>query len=145
MRLVRYFDHGGSNHQLCARRQVRRTEIEIDVQLIAGQLPPFFHLRHQRCDARGDHVQLHVGMRRAIRRPVAAPLTPIVADRPFGDVELAFVNHLACAHRGTTDDHFEHAVVARRTPDHGQADLQLTGGQVRDGVVHSVDPCASDW
>ena len=80
-----------------ARRQLLGAEVEVDVQLVAGERPPLRRTGDQRHGPDVHDVELHVGMGRAVGRARAGPLVPRVADEADGQVELGDVEDLALA------------------------------------------------
>ena len=85
----RDLDHRRADGQTRAGRQVLAAQIEIDVQLIAGQGPALGVLRDQRRGAHVHHIELHLRMRPAIDAARAAAPAPRVADQPLDQIELA--------------------------------------------------------
>ena len=62
--LTRHFEQRCPNGQSRSRRQVRRAQVQVEVQLIAGERPTLPVLGHERNEACVDDVDLHVGVRR---------------------------------------------------------------------------------
>jgi len=93
-------------------------------------------LRDQRHGTRVHHVQLHVRMRRPVRRSLAAAYPPRIADQAFGDVEIAGVQFLAHAQIRAADNQLQLTSVARRLPDLLQPRLELRHRQMLDHGGH---------
>ena len=85
-------------------RQVGRRQVEVDVELVAGQRHPLRPVGHERGGPGVHDVELHLGVGGAVRRALAAPLEPGVADEPDLEVELPLAQHLALAGPGAPYD-----------------------------------------
>ena len=113
--LIGHLDHGGADPQPRAGRKVGRAEVEVDVQLVAGEGPALGRPGHEQCNACVHHVQLHVGVGPAVGGPAARAQRPGVADEALVDVELALGQDLALGDRRTPHDQLDAAVVGGRT------------------------------
>jgi hypothetical protein len=143
VRLGGHLDHRGSDRQPGARGEIALAEIEIDEQLIAREVPAALVLRQQCDHARVHQVQLHLGVRRAVGRALAAADLPAVADQAVGQIELPLLQDFALADLRPPDDHLQHATVCRRPADLRQPSFQFLGGQLLHGQ-HVISPARRD-
>ena len=118
-------DDRGTELEPRAGRQVRGAEVEVEVELVAGERAPFGVDGHQRGEAGVHQRDLHVGVRRAVAGLGARLPTPHVTDESLDEVELGRVEHLAFASCRTTDDELDRPVVGWRPADLGHAREQF--------------------
>ena len=124
-------DDGVADLQPRARRQLLRAEVEVDVELVAGERPAVTGAGDEGDRPGVHHVQLHLRVRRAVVQPPARTVLPRVADESDGHVELAAVEHLALADPRASDDHLQRAGADRGRPYLVEPGLQLLRGEVR--------------
>ena len=110
-------------------------QVEIEQQLVAGEGLALGVLGQELHEAVAHDVELHVGVRGAVRRTTAAAGGPRVADQALGEVEVADLQHLTASRRGPADDRAQRADLARGGVEHRQE-----VGQVRDGAVRAQHP-----
>ena len=85
VRLVGDLDHGVADGEAGASRQVVGADVEVDVELVAGQGPDVVVVTADEPGQPGvDDVELHVGMGAAVVGAPAAPHVPGVADDALG-------------------------------------------------------------
>ena len=102
--LVGDLDDGGAEGEAGAGRQVVGAQVEVDVELVAGQGPPVGVDRDQGRHPGVHEVQLHVGMGLAVVGAGAAPDPPAVAHQAVVEVEGALDQHLPLTRLGPADD-----------------------------------------
>src|SRR4051794_21921015 len=118
-------DHRLSDRQLRTRGHIRDAEIEIDEQLIAGQMPAALVLRDECHNPRVHQVELHVWMRAAVGGPPAAAMPPTIADETVDEIELPFGENFPLPPLRPPNDHLQHAIVGRRSIDLIEPRLEL--------------------
>ena len=104
--LVGHHDHGplgAADVELAPRGEVGVGEVEVEEHLVAGQHLALRVLGEELHEPVAHQVELHVGVRRAVRRPPAPARRPRVTDEALGDVEVADLQHLALPGRGSAD------------------------------------------
>ena len=82
-------------------------QVEVDVELVAGERPALAALRHERDGADVGERELRLRIRRTVFGAARASCPPRVADETFGGVERSLVEELALAHVGPTDDELD--------------------------------------
>ena len=112
--------------------QVLRAQVEVHVQLIAGERPPLGVLRDQGGRSRIHDIELHLRMRTPVGAARAAASAPRVARQPFGHVELPFLQHLSSVDGGASHDQRQHPFQFGGVLDVVEPGLELRGGQVGD-------------
>jgi len=123
MGLIGDLDDGAPERQARARREVALAQVQVEVELVAGQGPAVAGRAGQQLgDAGVDDVELHVRVRRAVGRPVAAPGTPRVTEQAILQVQRSLVEQLALVHGRPADDELDPTLVGR-----GAADLLQPG------------------
>ena len=88
MGLVGDLDDGRAEGEAGAGRRLLDAQVEVDVELVAGQGPPVGVDRHQGRHPGVHQVELHVGMGRPVLGAVAVPDPPAVADEAVVEVEV---------------------------------------------------------
>ena len=119
VRLVGDLDRCRAEHEPGAGREVVLRQVEVDVQLIAGERPPVGILGDEGDDPGVHHVELHVGMGRSVDGALAAPDVPRIADHATG-------RGRARPRRGS--------LARRGWPAHDQIDGAGIGGRLADVV-----------
>ena len=97
-----------------ARGEVVDAEVEIDVDLVAGERHALRRRRHQQRGARVHHRHLRLGIGRSGGPAPAAALTPVVADEALLDVDHHLCRDLPLLHCRAHDQQLDRALVARR-------------------------------
>jgi cation diffusion facilitator family transporter len=142
VRLVGNLDNRRAQGQPGAGLQVSGAEIEVDVELIAGQLAPGRVLGDEQGGAGVHDVQLHARMRRPIRGAAAGSLRPAVADEASLRVEGAFGEYLTLVDGGPAHDQLDRAAVPWRIPDVIEAGFQRDGTEMLHAAMMSRScPC----
>ena len=148
VRLRRHLDHGRAECESRAGRQVLLRDVEIDVELIAGESPALAVARGDEVDdARAHQRQLRLAVGRSVRGLRAAVRAPPVPDEALVEIEHALREHLALALGRAPHDQLDDALVSRRAPDLVEPGLELLGAQVlcdrrghRSAFYHAARP-----
>ena len=114
-----------SQPQPGTRRQIVHAQVQIDEQLVARERPAGGVLRDQGNRAAVHDVDLHLVMRRPIRRARALALSPVVPDEALGETQLSDLQHLAFRDRRPSDDQLHHTGVPGRLPNRVEPCIQL--------------------
>ena len=139
-----HFEHGRPDAEQGPRRKVVLADVEIDVQLIAGQTPAVGGAGHQ-CSHPGVHHR-HLG------QAAATALAPAVTDEPLFEVEHPLVELLAVIDCRAADDQLESAEVGGRIADVVEAGIEFGSGQmIGCELIHHIsfvalsEVCARNW
>ena len=116
VRLRGDLDDRRAHRQLRARRQVLSAQIEIDVELVAGERPAIRSLGDQRHHARVGERELHVGVAPAVLGARTAAHTPRVADQSLDQIELGLGDDLADIDGRTPDNELDCPAITRARP-----------------------------
>jgi len=100
----RDLDERAANTQLRTGRQIFEAKIEINVQLISGQLPSFRILRNERSHTRIHNVQLHF----RVRFPAQFP---VVTDKTVCNAEDTGIDRVPFTNIGALYDQSKHSAV----------------------------------
>lgn len=121
-------------------RQPGLAEVEIDVELIAGEGPPGAVAGHEVGHPGIHEIELHVRVCRPVVGAAATALAPRVTYHPVIRVELGLLEHLAFVLCGPAHNHGEGPVVTGRGNDGGQTGFELLTRSVQtlDGGVIGV-------
>lgn len=117
VRLAGDLDDGRSQGQAGAGRQVGDAEVEVSVELVTGQLTPVLVPGDEQRGPGVHHGELHIRMRRAIRRARAATKTPGVANEPGLRVECGFGEYFPLVHGRAAHDQLDRAAIEVEGPD----------------------------
>jgi len=90
---------------MCSSRKVLAAEVQIDVELIARELPPVTRLGQER-----DHPGVHHG---DLPRRITVVAQPYVANQADSGIKVCFHESLALVLPRTPNDEFDLAVVRR--------------------------------
>ena len=149
VRLVGDLDDGAADRQAGPGREVLFAEVEIDVELVAGEGAVVLGAAGDQSREPGvDDVQLHVRVRRAVAGPPAPAPNPGVADNAFGQRQLRDLEDLALVDRRAADDEVELAVVLRGVldvcePRLERLEIEMDGGDpVELHVGHGAHPAS---
>ena len=142
MWLIGDLDDRGAQLQASPRREVLRSEREVDVQLIAREWPSIPVAGDERGGARAHDVELHVGMGPTVDRTRGRPIEPRIADKPAHLVELGDLEHFTLIDSGTAHDQLQGSRVERRLPDARHAALELGRREMSHPPMFADDPCA---
>ena len=102
-------------------RQVGLRQVEVDVQLVAGERHPLRPVGHELGGPGVHDVELHLGVGGAVRRALAAPLEPPVADEADLEVQLPLGSAPRARRPGAAYDEGEGALVGWGRPPGGPA------------------------
>ncbi len=94
-------------------RQVLDADVEVRVDLIAGERPARDVAGDRRCRPGVHDGELRLRIRRAIRCVAAPPQPPCVADQTFGDVQPYLVHDLPFVDRRASDDQLDDTDLGR--------------------------------
>ena len=134
VRLLGDLDDGVADGEARAGRQVVGAEVEVDVQLVAGEGADVVVVTADEPGQAGvDDVELHVGVGAAVLGAAAAANVPGVADDTVGGRQLGLVEHLAAVDHRPADDQFERPVVLRGAADVVEPGFQRRGVEVDRG------------
>ena len=123
---VRHVGHLDDRRAECeprSRRKVLRPQVEVDVELVPRESPPFPIGRQQRDHARVHERELRARVRGLAVLPSARP--PAVSDQALVEIELAFLENLSLALRRPANDQLDGSLGSRRPLDVRQAGLEL--------------------
>src|SRR6266545_3418100 len=135
VREIGHFDNRGADLHSGSGWEVLGAQIEVDVELIAGERPALVVARDQRRGAGVHERQLRFRI-----GPLAAR-APRVADQSALDVQLGLPERFAFADRGSPRDQLDRSVVVRGRTDLVEPGLKMLGG--RDHGVHRTRRKAS--
>jgi len=105
-------DHRRTDLNPAARRQVRAAEVEIHVQLVAGQGPALALTRDGGSRPRVHQRQLGVRIWPAVGSPAAATREPGVALEAFVCIEASLGQNLALVHVRPAGDQLDCPAVS---------------------------------
>jgi len=126
VREVADLDHRRADRQPGAGRQVLAADVEVDVELVAGERPAVAGAGHQRCGPRVHD--------RDLASWITGPVEPAVADQAGVGVDLGLGEHLPLPLGWAADDQLEGALVGG-----GVADVVQTRFQRGVVQVHALD------
>src|SRR5690606_8899270 len=106
------------------------TEVKVHEQLIARERHPVRIAGDELRKAVVHNIDLHIRMRRAVRRPLASAIEPVVADQSACEVKLSQLQHLSFADAGPCHDEFDCSLIARRDENLIDPGLDLLRGQM---------------
>src|SRR5712691_9977281 len=124
MRGFAELDHRRPDLNPAAGRQVRNTDIEVDVKLVAREGPTVALARDGGGRPGVHDGQLRIRTRTAVRGPAAAANVPGVAFEAVDGIEANFGQYLPLVHGRSPDDQLERPRVRRRLADVIEALLQ---------------------
>ena len=110
---VRHVGHLDDRRAECeprSRRKVLRPQVEVDVELVPRESPPFPVGRQQRDHARVHERELRARVRGLAVLPSARP--PAVSDQAVVEIELAFLENLSLALRRPANDQVDGSLGA---------------------------------
>src|SRR5262249_29175888 len=111
VRFGRDLDDRGAERKPRAGRQVLTAEVEIDVELVAGESPTV--TTGDQVGGPGVHQgELPVRLGAPVARAATPAHAPVVTDQAFDEVELRSVDHFARSGVGAADDELDSAFVA---------------------------------
>ena len=145
MRLSRDFDDRRPKRQPRTRWKVGLAQVEVDEQLIAGQRPTVLRLREERNRPGVHHVQLHVGVRRAIGGPRALSLVPTVADESDGRVEIRLLKNLPGAGVRPPNDQLQRPLIFGRPQDVFETRFDFLGRQLPHAHISPFAHVSPRW
>src|SRR5262249_6793491 len=107
-------------------REVVVGQVDVDVELVAGDGPPRLVGTGEQCDgAAVHHGQLTTGLRRAVGGVPAAPSSPAVTDEAVVDSQFGDVEYFAHLWTGPAHDQLEHTTVSGRRPEHVECRIEV--------------------
>jgi hypothetical protein len=120
-----YLDDGGSNLEAGTGREVVFAQVEINIELVARELPSVSLTGYQQGCSSVHYRQLRVGMRRSVR--------PIVAYEALGAIQHCFQEDFSLVFGRTTNDELHSSLVSGGTTD-------LVETTLKEGGVHVSHP-----
>ena len=123
VRHVGHLDDRRAERQSRSRRKVFRPQVEVDVELVPRESPPFPVGRQKRDHARVHERELRARVRGLAVLPSVRP--PAVSDQALVEIELAFLENLSLALRRSANDQLDGSLGSRRPLDVRQAGLEL--------------------
>src|SRR5580704_10127011 len=117
MRGVADLQHGMADREQAAHREIAHAEIEVDVELVAGQRHPVRPARDQLGHPGVHHRHLPLRVSRPVRHARAAAGEPIVPGKPGHGVEQRLARQLPHTDRRAADHQDDPATIPGRITD----------------------------
>src|SRR4051794_16881967 len=111
VRRLRHRNHSLTDLQPSARWQTVDRQIEINDELITGQLPPITITR-DRCEHPAVHDSDLPERVRAAIGSCGSPGLPAISFKPMDGVEDSFLENPSLINRWSADDHFDRSHIA---------------------------------
>ena len=98
VRLLRHLEHRLADREPRPGGEVVDAEVEVDVELVAGERPALPVACDRLDGADAHHRHLRERVRAAVRPAATAASDPVVADEPLHEVERRLLEHLPLVH-----------------------------------------------
>src|ERR1700730_15236865 len=106
-------DDGRAQLQTAPGGEVALAQVEIQVELVSGELPPVRPPGHQRRGSGVHHRELPLRVGPPVRAAATSSQPPAIAHKAFGTVQRGLREDLSVALGRTADDELNSTLVGR--------------------------------